>query len=761
MRYCARLTRRAKSSFPLAFRVLPKPKRNAMIVLYAFMRVTDDLADEPGEVTTKRLALRCWRNRLDAALQGEYSHRLHAALVHAVHTYGVPTGYLHDVIDGVEMDLEPVQYATFADLYPYCYRVASAVGLACVPVWGTQPGVRAEQYHEPAEAAGIAFQLTNILRDLGEDYAKGRVYLPQDELAQFDTPPETWQDPACRDAFRAMMQFQANRARQYYDRSRALTPLLSSDGRRIFHLMSGLYQRLLDEIGHRDYDVFTTRVRVPNLAKVQLLVSSWVADNLTPGPSPTRRGEPEGSCRFPLSASPQSTIVNRQSSIVIGGGLAGLAAAVALSQHGVRVTVLESRQRLGGRAGSFVDATTGQLVDACQHVSMGCCTNLAHFCRTVGVDHLLEPQPTLYFMTPDARVSRFKSDPWPAPFHLGRALASAHYLTMTEKLRVGYGLLIMLRETESADPPLLPWLLRHKQTPRTIDRFWGVVLTSALNETVERVGLKYARKVFRDGFIRHRDGFVVEVPSVPLGRLYGDELRAWLTANGVTVRENAGVKQLASSENGTISHLLLRDGSTISADHYVLAVPFDRVTDLLPARLADMPYFANANRLSPSPITSVHLWFDRPIMHFPHVVLVDCLGQWVFNRGEVTPGEHYVQVVVSAARPLRSLGRDEIQRQITDELRRLFPDGQAAILLRAKVITEHTATFSAVPGVDDFRPHQASPVANLVVAGDWTQTGWPATMEGAVRSGYLAAEAILAKLGTPVRLVQPELGQTV
>ena len=734
-----------------------------MIALYAFMRVTDDLADEPGEVSAKRLALQHWRQRLDAALQGEYSHRLHAALVHTVHAYGVPTGYLHDVIDGVEMDLEPVQYATFADLYPYCYRVASAVGLACVPVWGTQPGVSADQYREPAEVAGIAFQLTNILRDLGEDHAKGRVYLPQDELARFNTPPDTWQDSAHRNAFHTMMQFQVNRARQHYDRSRALIPLLSPDGRRIFQLMSSLYQRLLDEIEHRDYDVFTTRVRVPTLAKVRLLASAWVADNQFPA---NRLRKLPGVTFHQLVAvhpaayaagSPRKS----QSTIIIGGGLAGLAAAVALSQQGVRVTVLESRQRLGGRAGSFVDATTGQLVDACQHVSMGCCTNLAHFCRTVGVDHLLEPQPTLYFMTPDARVSRFKSDPWPAPFHLGRALASAHYLTMAEKLRVGYGLLMMLREPESADPPLLPWLLRHKQTPRTIDRFWGVVLTSALNETVERVGLKYACKVFRDGFIRHRDGFVVEVPSVPLGRLYGDELRAWLTANGVTVRENAGVKQLGTSENGTISHLLLRDGSTTSADHYVLAVPFDRVTDLLPARLTALPYFANANRLSPSPITSVHLWFDRPIMNLPHVVLVDCLGQWVFNRGEVTPGEHYVQVVVSAARPLRNLGREEIQRQITDELRRLFPDGQSARLLRAKVITEHTATFSAVPGVDDFRPHQVSPVANLFVAGDWTQTGWPATMEGAVRSGYLAAEAILAKLGTPMRLVQPELGQTV
>src|SRR5438067_383577 len=211
--------------------------------------------------------------------------------------------------------------------------------------------------------------------------------------------------------------------------------------------------------------------------------------------------------------------------LVVGGGLAGLAAAAALAPRGFRVTVLESRGRLGGRAGSFADPATGQPVDACQHVSMGCCTNFAHFCETVGIGRFLAPQPVLYFMTPDRRVSRFQADPWPAPLHLGRALLSAHYLTAGEKLRVAYGLAALLREPPDADPPLSDWLAGHRQTPRTIERFWGVVLTSALNESVDRAGLKYARKVFRDGFLSRRDGFVVRVPTVPLGRLYGDELR--------------------------------------------------------------------------------------------------------------------------------------------------------------------------------------------------------------------------------------------
>jgi squalene-associated FAD-dependent desaturase len=442
---------------------------------------------------------------------------------------------------------------------------------------------------------------------------------------------------------------------------------------------------------------------------------------------------------------------------VIGGGLAGLAAAAALAQRGFRVTVLESRRRLGGRAGSFADPTTGQLIDACQHVSMGCCTNLAHFFETVGVGHLLAPQPRLHFVTPDRRRSVFSADLWPAPFHLGRALLGAHYLTPVEKLRIAWGMLALLRVRPDDDPPLLDWLLAHRQTRRTIGRFWGVVLVSALNESVDRLGLKYARKVFVEGFLRHRDGFIVHVPTVPLGELYGPPLRAWFSRHGVEVRENAGVRKLVI-DDGRVRHLELRDGSASSADRYVLSVPFERVLDLLPAEHAKRePYFDNIHNLIPSPITSVHLWFDRPALSLPHAVLVGCEGQWVFNRGAVGSGEHYLQVVVSASGELRVRGREEIERHIVAELRQIFPTVAAAKLLRAKVVTEHSATFSAVPGVDRWRPPQASPIANLALAGDWTATGWPATMEGAVRSGYLAAEAILARAGSPARILRPDL----
>jgi squalene-associated FAD-dependent desaturase len=457
--------------------------------------------------------------------------------------------------------------------------------------------------------------------------------------------------------------------------------------------------------------------------------------------------------------------------LIIGGGLAGLAAATTLAPRGLRITLLEARNRLGGRAGSFYDSATGQLVDTCQHVSMGCCTNFAHFCRTLGITHLLRKQECLYFMTADRRLSRFRADPLPAPLHLARSFLTAHYLSTDEKCRVAYGLACLQREGEDRDPPFQRWLARHRQTPRTIERFWGLVLTSALNETPDRIGLRYARKVFLDGFLRHPRGFEVELPAVPLGRLYGEEMQTWLARHDVEVCFQTAVRALEVQAD-RVSGVELRNGDRLQADWYVVAVPFDRLLELLPAAVIDRyPAFSNLRRLENSPITSVHLWYDRAVLHLPHVVLVGCVGQWLFNRGplagtdfrsledfgNLTEGGQYIQVVVSAARQFRGLGHQEVERRVTAELRSLLPASRSARLLRARVVTEHAATFSAVPGVDRWRPPQTSPITNLFLAGDWTATGWPATMEGAVRSGYLAAEGLLKQLGHTERWVQAEL----
>jgi phytoene synthase len=271
--YCERLARREAGNFYHAFRLLPRPQRRAMCALYAFMRVADDLTDEPGDLDGKRAALERWRSQLHDTLAGRYHHALHPAFHHTVLTHGVPTEYLLDVLDGVGMDLEPAGYDTFADLYRYCYRVASAVGLSCIHIWGFE-GEEAKPY---AEAAGIAFQLTNILRDLAEDAGRGRIYLPREDLERFGYTSEQLQRGEHSEAFRALMRFEAERARGYFEAATPLARLLPPPGRAVFLVMSRTYHALLDAIVRSDYDVFRRRVRVSTWRKL------WFTAGALPG----------------------------------------------------------------------------------------------------------------------------------------------------------------------------------------------------------------------------------------------------------------------------------------------------------------------------------------------------------------------------------------------------------------------------------------------------------------------------------------------
>ena len=275
-RYCRHLTQSAGSSFPVAFRLLPAARRRAMDALYAFCRVSDDLADGPGDPEAKRPELARWRAALADALAGRPSHPIHPALADTVRRHDIPHQYLYDVLDGAESDLLPVRFATFADLEPYCYRVASAVGLACVRVWGLRPGATWAAADPPAVAAGTAFQLTNILRDLAEDAARGRVYLPGDELERFGCPPETWADPKAAGPRRELVRFQAARARGLYRRAAGLDRLLTAPGRAIFGVMRNTYAALLDEVERRaEAGVFAGRARVGRRRKGLIFLSAW------------------------------------------------------------------------------------------------------------------------------------------------------------------------------------------------------------------------------------------------------------------------------------------------------------------------------------------------------------------------------------------------------------------------------------------------------------------------------------------------------
>jgi squalene-associated FAD-dependent desaturase len=472
--------------------------------------------------------------------------------------------------------------------------------------------------------------------------------------------------------------------------------------------------------------------------------------------------------------------------VIVGGGLAGLAVASCLVNRGLRLTLLESRPRLGGRASSFQDPATCELVDNCQHVSMACCTNLADFCKRVGIATLLRRERELLFLGGDGIISRFRAGPFPAPFHLAGSFLKARFLSVRDKVQLAYGLAwLACGRDERTGESVESWLVRHGQDRRVIKLFWETVLVSALNERIDQMDVAYARKVFLDGFLRNRDGFQLEIPVVPLGELYGKRLESWLEKQGVTVRLKTGIREIECDQDGSACGVALRTGKSLDADLIVLAVPFDKVTRLVPEALRKkIPALAGLDSLRASPIVGVHLWFDKLVCPYDHVVTPGRLIQWVFNhtaiqgrgvpasnlRPDAASTEHessladagqYLQLVISASHDLLALDKVAIRDAVLAELAEIWPVVRTASLLRSWVVVEHGATFSVRPGVDALRPSQRTAADGLFLAGDWTSTSWPATMEGAVRSGYLAAQEILKSLDQPTRLIRPELKQSL
>jgi squalene-associated FAD-dependent desaturase len=290
-------------------------------------------------------------------------------------------------------------------------------------------------------------------------------------------------------------------------------------------------------------------------------------------------------------------------------------------------------------------------------------------------------------------------------------------------------------------PTVSQWLEQERQPPRAIERFWQVVLVSALGESLQRASLAAARKVFLDGFLAHPDACDVYVPRVPLNRLY-DGVAAWLAARGIAIRLESPVAEVAPG------NLQLADGTTFASDHAILAVPWRSALKLLsPAANRLMPALETAAGFASAPITGVHLWFDRPLTDLPHAVLVGRMSQWIFARRRDPAADHYYQVVISASHDLAGRERQSVIEEVLRDLRGVFRRAQDAQLLRWQMIHEQDAVFSVRPGLEAQRPPQVTPVPGVYVAGDWTRTGWPATMEGAVRSGYLAASGVLQASG--------------
>ncbi len=436
----------------------------------------------------------------------------------------------------------------------------------------------------------------------------------------------------------------------------------------------------------------------------------------------------------------------RKSVAIIGGGLAGLAAGSALADAGYQVELFERRPYLGGRASSYELPGTGEVVDNCQHVLLGCCTNLIEFYRRLGVEQQIRWYDEITFILPGGRSSTLKPGVLPPPFHAAPSFLDSSVLNLSDKLAIARAMMALVPRLPSDEGEnFLSWLLRHGQTQKAINRFWMPVLVSALNEDLDRMSVRYAAQVFRESFLKSAEAGRMGVPSVPLSELYGTAA-AYIEARGGKVHTRAAVDSVSADRDGV---QLCVGGENVRADYAILATPFGGVERLLPDVPQLVPLREQLRNFSSSPITGIHLWFDREITPLEHAVLLERTIQWIFQKSKILATRResaddgsYLELVVSASKTLVDKSRGEIIEMAVRELGEFFPAAREAKLTKSTVIKEVHATFSPTPGSDAFRPSHIGPWPRLFLAGDWTATGWPSTMEGAVRSGYGAAEAL-------------------
>ncbi|GAA4981873.1 hydroxysqualene dehydroxylase HpnE [Streptomyces hyderabadensis] len=440
--------------------------------------------------------------------------------------------------------------------------------------------------------------------------------------------------------------------------------------------------------------------------------------------------------------------------VVVGGGLAGVTTALALADAGVRVTLLEGRPRLGGLAFSFQRG--GLTVDNGQHVYLRCCTAYRWFLDRIGGAALAPVQdrldvPVVDLARPEGnRLGRLRRDALPVPLHLGRSLATYPHLSLAERASVGRAALA-LKGLDLADPTLDTqdfgsWLTAHGQSARAVEALWDLVGVATLNAVAGDASLGLAAMVFKTGLLSDPGAADIGWARVPLGELHDRLARKALDSAGVRTEVRTRVTSVSVNENGGWSVQV--PGETLEADAVVLAVPQREAHDLLPDGALDAP--ENLLRIGTAPILNIHVIYDRQVLGTPFLTALGTPVQWVFDRTEASGLKEGQYLALS-----QSTAQNEIDEPVAvlrerylPELERLLPRTRGAEVKDFFVTRERTATFAPAPGVGRLRPGARTKAPGLYLAGAWTATGWPATMESAVRSGVGAAAAVL---GTPGR----------
>jgi squalene-associated FAD-dependent desaturase len=433
---------------------------------------------------------------------------------------------------------------------------------------------------------------------------------------------------------------------------------------------------------------------------------------------------------------------------VVGGGLAGITAALDCAELGAQVTLLESRPRLGGAAYSV--ERHGLHVDNGQHVFLRCCTAYRGLLRRLGALDAVRLQPRLEIpvLAPGRATLWLRRSNLPAPAHVAPSLMTYKLLSIAERISVARAM-AALRHVDPEDPAadcrrFGDWLREHGQNDHAVERLWGLIGRPTLNLAPEEASLAQAAYVFKTALLESAPAGDVGWARVPLSAIHDVAARCALSRAGVEIHTRRRAEAISRDEGGHFE-IEVSAGPTLHTDAVVLAVPHDRVPGILPSG-ANVP--AGIENLGTSPIVNLHVVYDRRVLEYPFAAGADTPVQWVFDRTEssgLATGQ-YLAVSLSAAEVESRMTVDELRERFIQALSELLPAARSATVQRFFVTREHTATFRATPGARAFRPGPQTSVPGLALAGSWTNTGWPATMEGAVRSGAAAAREAIASL---------------
>jgi len=460
--------------------------------------------------------------------------------------------------------------------------------------------------------------------------------------------------------------------------------------------------------------------------------------------------------RRPVPPSPRRPVV------IIGGGFAGLAAAVDLAEAGGRVLLLERRSFLGGRAYSFTDKTTGDTIDNGQHLMMGCYHRTLRFLEKIGSLGKLkfQPNPQVDFLHEETNGSvahtSFKCPPLPAPLHLVGGLARLKTIGWEDRLRaLGVGLAVRTLDgnrDKLADITVRQWLDSLGQSERIQRRFWDVMALATLNEAPETASADMFARVIELGFMRTKRDSAMIISRVGLSDLYTRQAKSFIEARGGEVRLNAEVAEIGF-EGDRAAGATLRSGERIEADVIISAAPYFALRRMLPDEIA-AAHFQRLDNFKSTPIVSVNLWYDEPVTDLEFAGLLDSPIEWVFNKNAISQsGEperagsrrQHLALVISGAHEASTKPKEELIAMADGQVKRFFPAARRQNPFHAFVVREHDATLSHTVGITRLRPHRQTPFSNFFLAGDWTATGLPATIEGAVQSGQDCARIVLGE----------------